>query len=205
MKAIPLAIEKDKLLQAKTIAGKDPLMNVLPYCLKNAVLIITGNEVAKGLITDTFTPVLVEKLGAYGISVIKNIIVTDDTDQVTNAIAGARREKADMILCTGGMSVDPDDNTPGAIKKSGALIVTYGVPVIPGAMFLLAYFDDGVPIMGIPGCVMYTATTVFDVILPRIIAGQRLNRQDFTRMGAGGLCLSCPVCHYPICPFGKTV
>ncbi|GHV94867.1 molybdopterin biosynthesis protein [Spirochaetia bacterium] len=205
MKAIPLVIEEDKLLRAKTIAGKDPLMHILPYCLKNAVIIITGNEVAKGLITDTFAPVLAEKLGAYGISVIKNIIVTDDTDQITNAIAEARRGKADMILCTGGMSVDPDDNTPGAIKKSGALIVTHGTPVIPGAMFLLAYFDDGVPIMGIPGCVMYTAATVFDVILPRIAAGRRLGRQDFTRMGAGGLCLSCPVCHYPICPFGKAL
>ncbi|GHV68316.1 molybdopterin biosynthesis protein [Spirochaetia bacterium] len=205
MKAIPLVIEEEKLRRAKNIAGKNPLMNVLPYCLKSAAIIVTGSEVAKGRIKDTFTPVLEEKLVAYGISVVKNSIVSDEIDRVADAIGEARKEKADMILCTGGMSVDPDDNTPGAIKKSGAQIVTYGVPVIPGAMFLLAYFDDGAPIMGIPGCVMHTAATVFDTILPRIAAGQKLNRQEFTRMGGGGLCLSCPVCRYPICPFGKTL
>jgi molybdenum cofactor synthesis domain-containing protein len=178
-------------------------MNVQPYLLKTAFVITTGSEVAKGRIKDTFTPVLIEKLKAYGIDVIKNSIVSDGTDLIAGAIAEARQEKADMILCTGGMSVDPDDNTPGAIKKSGASVVTYGVPVAPGVMFLLAYFDDGVPIMGVPGCVMFASATVFDMILPRIAAGQRLNRQDFTRMGAGGLCLSCPECHYPVCPFGK--
>jgi molybdopterin biosynthesis enzyme len=203
MKAVPLVIPADKLRQAKTIAGDAPLMNVLPYRLKTACVITTGSELAKGRIKDGFLPVLTEKLAAYGIKVVKNSLVSDGTDLVAGAIAEIRREKADMILCTGGMSVDPDDNTPGAIKKSGASIVTYGTPVIPGAMFLLAYFDDGAPIMGIPGCVMYTAATVFDMILPRIASGQRLNKRDFTRMGVGGLCLACPECHYPICPFGK--
>jgi molybdenum cofactor synthesis domain-containing protein len=205
MKAVPLVIAEDKLRQAKAIAGAAPLMNVLPYRLKTAAVITTGSEVAKGRIKDTFTPVLVEKLAAYGIEVVKHIIVSDGTDLVTDAIAGARRENTDMILCTGGMSVDPDDNTPGAIKKSGAAIVTYGAPVIPGVMFMLGYFDDGVPVVGVPGCVMYAATTVFDLILPRLAAGQRLTRQDFTRMGSGGLCLSCPECRYPVCPFGKGV
>jgi molybdopterin biosynthesis enzyme len=203
MKAVPLVIAEDKLRQARLLAGEAPLMNVLPYCLKSAAVITTGSEVAKGRIKDTFTPVLVEKLEAYGIKVIKHITVSDGTDLVAEAIAGARGEKPDLILCTGGMSGDPDDNTPGAIKKSGASIVTYGTPVIPGVMFLLAYFDDGVPIVGVPGCVMYAAATVFDLILPRLAAGQRLSRRDFTRMGVGGLCLSCPECHYPICPFGK--
>jgi molybdopterin biosynthesis enzyme len=101
------------------------------------------------------------------------------------------------------MSVDPDDNTPGAIKKSGAAMVGYGAPIFPGAMFLLAYFDNGIPIMGLPGCVMFAAVTIFDIFLPRIAAGQRLTKSDFTRLGAGGLCLSCPECHYPVCPFGK--
>ncbi|MDR3337583.1 MAG: molybdopterin-binding protein [Treponema sp.] len=204
MKAVPLVIDEEKLRQAKIIATEAPLMNVLPYRLKTACVITTGSEVAKGRIKDTFTPVLIEKLNAYGVNVIKISISLDGTDNIAGAIAEARREKPDMILCTGGMSVDPDDNTPGAIKKSGASVVTYGVPVVPGVMFLLAYFDDGVPIMGVPGCVMFTAVTVFDMILPRIAAGQRLNRQDFTRMGAGGLCLSCPACHYPVCPFGKS-
>jgi molybdopterin biosynthesis enzyme len=203
MKAVPLVISEEKLRRAKTIAGEAPLMTILPYCLKRAVIITTGSEVAKGLIKDTFSPVLREKLAVYGIGVGKHIIVSDGTDLVAGAIAEARAEQADMILCTGGMSVDPDDNTPGAIKQSGTGIVVYGTPVIPGAMFLLAYFDDGVPIMGIPGCVMFAGATVFDMILPRIAAGQRLERRDFTRMGAGGLCLSCPECRYPICPFGK--
>lgn len=108
-----------------------------------------------------------------------------------------------MILCTGGMSVDPDDNTPGAIKKSGADIVTYGAPVLPGAMLLLGYYDDGTPVLGLPGCVMYAKATVFDLVLPRIAAGVRLCKEDFVQMGEGGLCLGCTPCHYPTCPFGK--
>jgi molybdopterin biosynthesis enzyme len=203
MKAVPLVVEEDKLRQAKIAAGAAPLMNVLPYRLKTACVITTGSEVATGRIKDAFTPVLIDKLNAYGVKVIKSIVVSDGIDLIAGAISEARREQPDLILCSGGMSVDPDDNTPGAIKKSGASIITYGVPVAPGIMFLLAYFEDGVPLMGVPGCVMFTAATVFDMILPRIVAGQRLIRRDFTRMGSGGLCLSCPECHYPICPFGK--
>jgi molybdopterin biosynthesis enzyme len=203
MKAVPLVIAEEKLRRAQAIAGEAPLANILPYRLKSAAIITTGSEVAKGLITDTFSPVLKEKLAAYGIGVIKQIVVVDGANMIAAAIAGVRREQPDLILCSGGMSVDPDDNTPGAIRQSGARIITYGTPVIPGAMFLLAYFDDGTPVMGIPGCVMFAKATIFDMILPRIAAGQRLERRDFTRMGAGGLCLSCPECRYPICPFGK--
>jgi molybdenum cofactor synthesis domain-containing protein len=203
MKAIPLVIDKGKLLQATAIVGDTPLMNILPFRLKNACVITTGSEVAKGLVPDTFTPVIAEKTAAYGIEITKHIIVPDGIDRIAGAIAEACRAKTDLIICTGGMSVDPDDNTPGAIKKSGAAIVSYGAPVFPGAIFLLAYFDDGTPIMGMPGCVMYSAVTVFDIFLPWIAAGQRLSKSDFTRLGAGGLCLSCPECHYPVCPFGK--
>jgi hypothetical protein len=203
VKAVPLVIPGKTLKQARKAAGGQALMSVLPYRLRSACVITTGSEVVKGLITDTFTPVIIAKLAAYGILLRKHIVVGDGIEDVTLAIAEARTEKADLILCTGGMSVDPDDNTPGAVKRSGAEIVTYGVPVIPGAMFLLGYYDDGSPIMGVHGCVMYAATTVFDLVLPRIAAGLRMTRQDFTRMGNGGLCLACPVCHYPVCPFGK--
>ena len=110
-----------------------------------------------------------------------------------------------MILCTGGMSVDPDDRTPAAIRDTGARIVTYGAPVLPGAMFLLAYLDDGTPIMGLPGCVMYAKATIFDLVLPRIAAGVPVTKQEIAHMGNGGLCLGCPVCHYPICSFGKGI
>ena len=107
------------------------------------------------------------------------------------------------MLCTGGMSVDPDDRTPAAIRDSGARIVTYGAPVLPGAMFLLGYYDDGVPVMGLPGCVMYANASIFDLVLPRVIAGERMRKADFSRMGNGGLCLRCEVCTYPNCGFGK--
>ncbi|MDR0569567.1 MAG: molybdopterin-binding protein [Spirochaetaceae bacterium] len=203
VKAIPLVIAEDTLREAQAIAGKTPLMEVQPYILKNAAIIATGSELAQGRIRDTFTPILAEKLETYGIRANLRCTVPDGVAVIASAIASARREKPDLILCTGGMSVDPDDNTPGAIKQSGAEIVTYGVPAFPGAMFLLGYFGDGVPILGLPGCVMYLKATVLDLFLPRIAAGQRLVRQDFTRLGAGGLCLSCPECRYPVCPFGK--
>ena len=122
---------------------------------------------------------------------------------VANAVAEARRTGADVILCTGGMSVDPDDNTPGGIRQSGARIVTYGAPVLPGAMFLLGYFEDDTPIMGLPGCVMYAGATIFDLALPRIAAGVEMTRTDFAVMGEGGLCLGCRPCHWPDCPFGR--
>jgi molybdenum cofactor synthesis domain-containing protein len=202
MKVVPLVIEEEKLRQAEKLAGNAPLMNVFPYVLKSAAVITTGSEIAAGRIKDAFTPALVKKLEDYGISVSKHITVTDGIERIAHAIAEARRAEPDMILCTGGMSVDPDDNTPGAIRQSGASIVTYGAPVMPGVMFLLGYFDNSIPVLGLPGCVMYAKATVFDRILPRIAAGLRLTRRDFTRMGPGGLCLSCPTCRYPVCPFG---
>ena len=128
---------------------------------------------------------------------------TADMEMITQAIADMKKSGVDLIICTGGMSVDPDDKTPGAIKASGAGIVTYGAPTLPGAMLCLGYFEDGTPIVGLPGCVMYAKATVFDLILPRIAAGVRIDRKAIIRMGHGGLCLGCRECHYPVCPFGK--
>ena len=115
------------------------------------------------------------------------------------------REKhhPDVLLCTGGMSVDPDDNTPGGIRASGTDIVSYGAPVLPGAMFLLGYYPDGTPVMGLPGCVMYAGATIFDLVLPHVAADVPVTRQQIAALGEGVLCLGCKVCHYPICPFGK--
>lgn len=201
-RVIPLVIREEKLLAAERLVGERPLLELLPYRLKTAAVVTTGAEVAKGLIEDRFTPVLVEKLAAFGIRVIHNSRPGDAPEAVRAAIAEARSLTPDLILCTGGMSVDPDDNTPGAIRASGARIVTYGAPVLPGAMILLGYYEDGTPILGLPGCVMYARATVFDRILPRLAAGVELTKRDFVRMGEGGLCLGCPECHYPICPFG---
>ena len=200
---IPLIIEKEKMEAAKRCAGKEPLINVLPHKLKTAALITTGGEVAKGLIRDTFSDVVIEKLKAYGIETVEHCYPGDDEALITEKIAEYKAKGVDMILCTGGMSVDPDDRTPGAIKRSGAQIVTYGAPVLPGAMFLLGYFEDGTPVMGLPGCVMYAKSTIFDIMLPRIAAGIPVKAKDFYVLGHGGLCLGCAECRFPDCSFGK--
>lgn len=203
MRVIPLIIEEERLRAAEAAAGTAPLLKLLPYVKKTAAIVATGSEVKNGLIQDTFTPVVRDKLAAYGIETVSVLYSGDGVDNVANAIAEARQTGADLILCTGGMSVDPDDNTPGGIRQSGARIVTYGAPVLPGAMFLLGYFEDDTPIMGLPGCVMYAGTTIFDLALPRIAAGVEMTRTDFAVMGEGGLCLGCRPCHWPDCPFGR--
>ena len=170
---------------------------------KTAAIVATGSEVLTGRIQDTFTPVVRDKLSAYGIETLDVFYSGDGVENVAASIAKARATGADLICCTGGMSVDPDDNTPGAIKASGARIVTYGAPVLPGAMFLLGYYDDGTAVCGLPGCVMYAGATIFDLALPRLAAGVEMTRSDFAVMGEGGLCLGCKPCHWPACPFGK--
>lgn len=202
-RVIPLIIPEEKLQAAEAAAGDSPLLEVLPYVKKTATIIATGGEVKKGLIQDTFTPVIKDKLAAYGIETLAVTYSGDGVENVANAIVEARKTGADIILCTGGMSVDPDDNTPGGIKQSGARIVTYGAPVLPGAMFLLGYYEDGTVVMGLPGCVMYAGATIFDLALPQIAAGVEMTRADFAAMGEGGLCLGCKPCHWPVCPFGK--
>jgi len=131
------------------------------------------------------------------------VICDDDHRMITGAIEEMLVKGCDMVICTGGMSVDPDDRTPLAIRNTGADIVTYGAPVLPGAMFLLAYYQGDIPVMGLPGCVMYSKRTIFDLVLPRIISGEKLTAEDLNGLGQGGLCLSCPVCTFPNCGFGK--
>ena len=201
-RVIPLVIRKEKTEEAEKIAGDTPILCVLPFTVKKAAIITTGSEVFYGRIEDKFTPILTEKLKAYGIEVVSHQKTDDQIEHIREAIENVRKD-VDIILCTGGMSVDPDDNTPGAIKASGADIVTYGAPVLPGAMFLLGYFEDGTPILGLPGCVMYAKATIFDLVMPRIAAGIRLTKQDFVAYGEGGLCLGCQSCRYPNCGFGK--
>lgn len=203
MRVIPLVIEEEKLERAEQTAGKRPLLRLTPWKLKTAAVITTGSEVAKGLIEDKFTPVVERKLAAFGIRVIRHVLTGDDPGRIRVEIVKAHEDGMDLVLCTGGMSVDPDDRTPGAIARSGVKIVTYGAPTLPGAMFCLGYFEDGTPVAGLPGCVMYAKATIFDLVLPRIAAGVALKRSDFVRLGHGGLCLGCDTCHYPACGFGK--
>lgn len=202
-RVIPLVIREEKLQAAREAAGDKPLLEVLPYRRKTVGVVTTGSEVFHGRIQDTFTPVIVDKLRAYDMEMTVHELSDDGMDNIVAAIEKVRKTGVDLVLCTGGMSVDPDDNTPGAIKTSGAKIVTYGAPVLPGAMFLLGYYDDGTPVMGLPGCVMYAGATIFDLILPRVAADVPVTRAEIAAMGNGGLCLGCKECRYPICPFGK--
>ena len=151
------------------------------------------------------TPILAKKLQAYGITMTEHLTVGDGLEQVAAAIAEMRKKPVDMILCTGGMSVDPDDNTPGAIARSGARIVTYGAAVLPGAMFLLGYYEDGQPVMGLPGCVMYAKATIFDLILPRVAAGLQVTKQEIAALDCGGLCLGCSEKHINLTPQQRRV
>lgn len=203
MRVIPMAIGESVVAQAEEAACGTPIMRLMPYVNKSAAIITTGGEVYKGIIKDTFTEVVEGKLISYGADIVYKTLVPDDELLIISSINKARESGAKIILLTGGMSVDPDDRTPGAIKKSGANIVTYGAPVLPGAMFLYGYYEDGTVVMGLPGCVMYAKATIFDYALPYALAGVRLTKMDFSRMGNGGLCLCCDNCAYPICPFCK--
>ena len=200
---IPLVIEKEKMEQAKIAAGDEPLFAVLPFVKKKAGIVTTGNEVYSGRIRDTFTPVLERKLAEYGVEVTDHAICDDNHERITEAILAQIDQGAELVLCTGGMSVDPDDRTPLAIKNTGARIVSYGAPVLPGAMFLLSYYNESVPVAGLPGCVMYAGRTIFDLVLPRLLAGDMIDARELADLGEGGLCLNCSGCTYPNCGFGK--
>jgi molybdenum cofactor synthesis domain-containing protein len=200
---IPLVIEQKKMEAAVEIADDGPLMKIMPFRHKKAGIVTTGNEVFYGRIKDTFGPVIREKLEEYDVVVLGQKILGDAPETITQAIEGYIEEGAELVICTGGMSVDPDDTTPTAIKNTGAKIVSYGTPVLPGAMFLLAYYNETIPILGLPGCVMYSRRTIFDLILPRVMADDKITLDDLAGLGHGGLCLSCSDCHFPNCGFGK--
>ena len=200
---IPLVIEKEAMAQAKAVAGDTPLLRLAEIKPKRFGLVTTGNEVYYGRIEDTFTPVIVEKLAQFGCEMAAHEVSNDDHEKITGIINKMLADGVDMVLCTGGMSVDPDDKTPLAIKNTGATIVSYGAPVLPGAMFLLAYTADGRPICGLPGCVMYAKRTIFDIVLPYLLADEPVTADMLAGLGNGGLCLNCNVCHFPNCGFGR--
>jgi molybdenum cofactor synthesis domain-containing protein len=205
-RVIPLVIEEEKMNRAKEVAGNTPILSILPIPKVRYGLVTTGNEVAAGRIEDKFGPTLRRKMEAYGAECLGQVILPDDRERITAAIHDFVRQGAELVLCSGGMSVDPDDKTPGAIKDTGAEIISYGAPVLPGAMFLLSYLHiEGktVPVLGLPGCIMYARRTIFDLVLPRVLAGEKLQAEDLAKYGEGGLCLNCEVCHFPNCGFGK--
>ncbi|WP_088186598.1 molybdopterin-binding protein [Desulfosporosinus sp. FKA] len=203
-RVVPLMIDEKVILEAERIAKtfSTPLLEVRPLKSFKVGIVTTGNEIYHGRIQDKFGPVLRAKVEAWGSEVLKQTFASDDISLIQSSIQDHLDQGADMILVSGGMSVDPDDVTPTAIKEMGAELISYGAPVLPGAMFLVAYIND-VPILGLPGCVMYSKTTAFDLFAPRLLTGERLSRRDIVKAGHGGLCLDCPVCSYPHCSFGK--
>ena len=203
MRVIPLVIEASKMEAARAAVGEEPLFRLVPFRELKVGVVTTGNEVFYGRIQDSFTPVIEKKLAEYGCRMAWHTVLNDDHEKITAAANEMLREGADMVLCTGGMSVDPDDKTPLAIKNTGASVVSYGAPVLPGAMFLLAYAEGNRPVCGLPGCVMYAKRTIFDLVLPYLVAGVPVTPDQLAAYGNGGLCLNCPVCTFPNCGFGK--
>ena len=206
MRVIPLIIAEEKLDAAKAAAGEEPLLELRPWVRKTAAIVATGSEVKKGLIQDTFTPVVRDKLATYGIETISVTYSGDGVENVASAVREARGTGADVILCTGGMSVDPDDNTPGGIQASGAKNRRLRCPGaarrhVPAG--LCAHGTRPRPVLGLPGCVMYYKASIFELVVPRLLAGLEVTAEDIAGMGHGGFCSGCGECRYPICPFGK--
>lgn len=202
-RVVPLVIDGAKIARVEArCRGRAPVVEVKPLQKRLVGIVTTGNEVYHGRIDDRFGPVLREKVASLGSTVLRQILAPDDRELIVEAIHGLLRERAEMILVSGGMSVDPDDLTPSAMRAAGGRVEVYGTPVLPGSMFMLAHIG-AVPVLGLPGCVMYHKTTVADLVLPRILAGEEVTRRDIAELGHGGLCLECSDCRYPSCAFGK--
>ncbi|MBW2000172.1 MAG: molybdopterin-binding protein [Deltaproteobacteria bacterium] len=202
-RAIPLIIEATKLREAMAILARSHgLFSVKKLATPDTGLIITGNEVYYGRIEDKFAPIIRKKLESFGCTVDEILFAPDDKGFISKGIRGFLERGLGLILVAGGMSVDPDDVSRMAVAEAGACDIVYGTPILPGAMFLYAHFD-GVPVLGLPACVIYYRATVFDILLPRILAGEKITRRDLAAMAHGGLCLDCEECRYPVCPFGK--
>ena len=202
-KIIPLYIAEDRLKKIEELCrNKGKVFQIIPFKEKKVGIVITGNEIYKGRIKDKFGDYLKNKVESLGSVINHHTIVPDDEDIIASAILEMRDKGSEVIFVCSGLSVDPDDVTVEGVKKSGAKIISYGAPVMPGAMFLLAMLGD-IPILGAPAAVIFNDTTIIDVILPRVLAGEEISRQDIIDMGHGGLCLDCADCIYPICPFCK--
>ncbi|KJS16029.1 MAG: molybdopterin-binding protein [Peptococcaceae bacterium BRH_c4b] len=202
-RVIPLAIRQNLLEEAEELCGSPgPLIYVKPFQPLWVGLVTTGSEVYTGRIQDGSCSLVRSKTTPYGGRMIGQSIVPDDPDVIAQEIRRFIAEGAELVLISGGMSVDPDDVTPLGIRAAGAETVFYGAPVLPGSMFMLAYIGH-VPVCGLPGCIMFNRTTIFDLLLPRIFAGERISRSEVVALGHGGLCEECSVCRFPACSYGK--
>ncbi|MGD9365385.1 MAG: molybdopterin-binding protein [Desulfobacteraceae bacterium] len=202
-RVIPLVVSEQRVSEAEAVCRRHhPLIAVKPFESLRVGMITTGSEVFLGRIKDRFGPVVRKKFQALGSRVIRQIFVADDIDKMVEGIGSLIDEGARMVVLTGGMSVDPDDRTTAGIRSAGAEVMAYGAPTFPGAMFMLAYIGD-IPVLGLPGCVMYHRTSIFDLVVPRLLTGERLRREEIAGLGHGGFCAGCDQCRYPLCGFGK--
>ncbi len=202
MRIVPLVTKEEQIIEAEQLCAQQKLLELKPYQHKKIGVIITGSEVYSGRTKDKFEPIIRQKMAQYPCQIMGVTVCDDDPDLIANAAKVHLENGADFLIFTGGMSVDPDDLTPTAIRKLGADIVTHGVPSQPGNMTLVAYLGD-VPILGIPGAAIKLPTTVFDVLLPQVFAGERITKEDLTNLADGGLCQMCKSCHWPNCTFGR--
>ena len=202
MRIVPLVTKEEQILRAEQLCAEKKLLDLRPYQEKKLGVIITGSEIYSGRIRDKFEPVVRAKMKQYPAQILGVTICDDDLDMITSEAKKFLDRDADFLIFTGGMSVDPDDLTPTAIRTLGADIVTHGVPSQPGNMTLVAYLGE-TAILGVPGAAISLPTTIFDVLLPQIFAGDRITKADLIRLGDGGLCQLCKSCHFPNCTFGR--
>ncbi len=204
MRIVPLVTKEEQILQAEALCKERKLLDLKPYLPRKIGVIITGSEVYSGRIRDKFEPVIRRKIleREYPAEFTGFTICDDDPDMLKEAAEKHLHAGADLLLFTGGMSVDPDDITPTAIRDLGADIISHGVPAQPGNMTLTAYLGE-VAILGVPGAAISMPTTILDVLLPQIFTGERITKEDLVRLGDGGLCQICPSCHFPNCSFGR--
>lgn len=199
----PLYITETKIKMVEELCQRrGKVLEIIPFKTKRVGMVIVGNEVFSGRIRDKFGEVIPKKFEALGSTISFKTIVPDDVDLIAQAIKEAISKGCEVIVACGGMSIDPDDVTVKGIEGVGAKIVSYGAPVLPGSMFLYAKWET-TSILGAPACVIHDPTTILDLLLPRILAGEDISRQDIIQLGHGGLCLNCNKCSFPICPFGK--
>lgn len=202
MRIVPLVTREEQIQEAEQLCVSEKLLDLRPYQKKKVGVIITGSEIYHGRIPDRFGTVVQEKIKQYPSELVGIRICDDKLEEITDAAREHLENGADFLIFTGGMSVDPDDLTPTAIRELGADIIRYGVPSQPGNMTLVAYLGD-IPILGVPGAAIKLPTTVFDVLLPQIFSGDKITGEDLIRLGDGGLCQMCKACHWPNCTFGR--
>ncbi|MEK6601679.1 MAG: molybdopterin-binding protein, partial [Candidatus Binatota bacterium] len=185
-RTIPVVVSEDLISKAEEICQERPIVTILPLPSRRIHLIVTGSEVFTGRIKDGFEPVVRRKVTQMGSDLEAVKLAPDDPAKIAAHIRDSHQAGAEIILVSGGMSVDPDDLTPEGIRQSGAKVECHGFPVLPGSMFLMAYLKE-TPILGLSGCVIHDPVTAFDILLPRLLAGDRITRSDIVSMGHGGL------------------